>query len=1055
MKAHARSLLGLAALAACSEPTANPRDQLNLDRPVDVAFACYGGLRITGGGVADPSQPTAVSAMPVEACEIRSRLPPNDVTDPPNVPLGQETIEGQPFLGSVDYYGFILQSVPGTVAIARFPTAHPLSFTGADVTILDSDLLTPGKNGITVGSLPVAIATDAVGCHVITANAGSCDLSIVDVASALRFDPDPIVNRRTVVNAAGVEVRGKPYAMVAQSPTGTIGVECPADPAGLVYVAYPSCHLVAAIDGQGRVVAGIDYSSGTPMIVDGNVTCPDECGGATTMPGPRPVSLDLIHDTTVDRRLLAIGAENRSMITVVDLDMNGMPILITEVPLTGDVGVVDVAVSPQIGIGGACSTPPCDVDDSSSAQFQFVYAVATDGTVRVAEFLGANRECETQVDPRYIHDENDVQNLACVAIGDPLRPRRAGARGPGIELVGDGVPTSVTILRLGSFRDDVRPLDPEVLIGYFAAIASSNGNLFFANVDDDYYGDIENENAPLDVSMALAIPHQLRDGTKERPLLAITQDDDGSQLRLCDTHGPSLLDPNQPITGGARLAENPVRFIDQTFLDGDKANSLPGIRGILCEGSDETLAVSELGFAAPVDVRESAYPDLRALRSAEDWTLSWEGIQSGDDSGTDTDGPPIRSGVVVVDGTGMRMVDPSAPFCHLGVEDYDLVNMTGCDPAVGDADCPLGYGCYVHPDSPVRNGSCLPEQDINFLSEPCRRFLISTRRYTVTESSSNRLRLAERARVLHTTPIDGCTSDQQCVDLATHAARLASPFHPFEDQTAAEDRQWVCRSDASRKGPIDRCLIGCTVDTEASDCPDGTVCGSAGVCVEGIVPPLQCVSGTQRYETRVGDAFAVVGTRSGYLHPVIEGAGGRCVVDPMANPLLVGRLPLNPPACTGDALTDLLPNPCLTMVEHTESKPIYLPGTCDPADPGSELVTRLAPAVRFRNPGMTFHLVDPTFAGDATCIGDRAGTLVGIPSVFPGMTLGFTQIAGFTAQVGRINATFPVQVLRGPQGSIWVVDEGDFLSQSNTTASTRGRVFRIEGIALGTINTLQ
>ena len=40
-------LLGLA--TACGGTSSNTINQLNLDRPVDVAFACYGGLRLTGG----------------------------------------------------------------------------------------------------------------------------------------------------------------------------------------------------------------------------------------------------------------------------------------------------------------------------------------------------------------------------------------------------------------------------------------------------------------------------------------------------------------------------------------------------------------------------------------------------------------------------------------------------------------------------------------------------------------------------------------------------------------------------------------------------------------------------------------------------------------------------------------------------------------------------------------------------------------------------------------------------------------------------------------------
>jgi hypothetical protein len=45
--------------------------------------------------------------------------------------------------------------------------------------------------------------------------------------------------------------------------------------------------------------------------------------------------------------------------------------------------------------------------------------------------------------------------------------------------------------------------------------------------------------------------------------------------------------------------------------------------------------------------------------------------------------------------------------------------------------------------------------------------------------------------------------------------------------------------------------------------------------------------------------------------------------------------------------------------------------------------------------------------------------------------------------------------VRGPQESVWVIDEGDFLSTSITQASTRGKVYRLEIQSLGTINLLE
>ena len=50
------------AVAACSDTATVPASQLNLDRPVDIAFACYGGLRITNGAPATIDQEVTLSA---------------------------------------------------------------------------------------------------------------------------------------------------------------------------------------------------------------------------------------------------------------------------------------------------------------------------------------------------------------------------------------------------------------------------------------------------------------------------------------------------------------------------------------------------------------------------------------------------------------------------------------------------------------------------------------------------------------------------------------------------------------------------------------------------------------------------------------------------------------------------------------------------------------------------------------------------------------------------------------------------------------------------------
>jgi hypothetical protein len=368
------------------------------------------------------------------------------------------------------------------------------------------------------------------------------------------------------------------------------------------------------------------------------------------------------------------------------------------------------------------------------------------------------------------------------------------------------------------------------------------------------------------------------------------------------------------------------------------------------------------------------------------------------------------------------------------------------------------------------------EDEADRLAEACRDFLTSIRRYTVARAESGELLLMPRRVELRTTPLDGCTDDNQCEVLADYALRSTTPRHPIEDTATVDARQWVCRPDATRAERLPnnkRCNLSCDV---SSDCVIGSVCqgGDAatpdtkeGICMEGVVPPQACVNAPQRYELRAGEAFTVAGTRSGYDHAIIADANGLCVQDPAGHPLMTGRISLDPPPCdpTADPISGRRldgtyePNPCFTTVGHTEPVPNYVPGTCELGSPASALVERPAPAVRFRNRGINLTIVDPYYPGDNVCIADRGGVggmpLNRVPLVFPGYQLQFRQVGGFAPLVLPINPTFPVRVVRGPTDSIWVVDEGDFLSTSLAQPSTRGKVFRLEPHALNAVNLLE
>ena len=157
-------------------------------------------------------------------------------------------------------------------------------------------------------------------------------------------------------------------------------------------------------------------------------------------------------------------------------------------------------------------------------------------------------------------------------------------------------------------------------------------------------------------------------------------------------------------------------------------------------------------------------------------------------------------------------------------------------------------------------------------------------------------------------------------------------------------------------------------------------------------------------------------------------------------------------------MDDLLPNPCSTTVQHAESLAPYTfnKTSCDlPTDENdntitSEIFVRTASAIRFRNPGMTFHLVDPVTSGDLKCHGDRLGTRRAFPTMYPGYQLTFNVTGGVAPMfVGTLDTTgvrqrvivaFPAVIAPVPDGTLWILDQGDVLIASDPT---RGRIVSI------------
>jgi hypothetical protein len=1188
--AGSAAVVAAAALgSACSGTTNTGVIELNLDRPVDVSFACYGQMKLANGQIA-----SANTAMPTAVCQA---LSPQRSSDPIAPYPGQDGLSKAP-----SWYGFILQSASGTVALTTWPAspADSLFVSGSQpqqvsdtptsvFEVLDADPVTPGKNAISIGEDPVAIVTDKTGCFEVTANAGSCDLSELDITSTLANVVDgnparPKINRVTVTGPDGrTPILARPSAMVGEpfldvtgGGTDAVGNACLGAATSKVYIAYPSCNLVAEIRLGGdaanptaTVIGGIKFDpNGIPRVITdqtlaADVSCPVECAppsgpAGSSSGGVRPVALDYRLDTQINAvktavtSRLAIGADTRGVplaapITVVDLQLTGdsafapVPGSVLSIPLEangGMVGVSALALSPQIGMGSNASTVG-KVNDNVDDQGQYVYAVASDGTVRVADVLSLKRECDTQIDGRFLLRNPTVSTtlMECLPVGRPDLPRRPGVRSPGIELPDGIVANSVTIIKgvttpplvLGQdLKPTTTPVNaqPSLLLGYFAFITASSGDVYVANVNDD---DVLHDVTPtkghtLATSPVLVMPHQLRDSLSKRESLPKDCTTTDPPVVVSSTSDPTSGDPGGPSEGGPRLTATPIQQSVAGTLPDDLRFQLPRLQQVACD-LDGNVPITPLEFGAaevrasaaegPAPSRDLAYPDLKTVL-AEDWTLTYEGTLEIDSTINSINGPPLRFGQTFVDRNGMFIQDASRPFCAMGVEPFDIVEFRGCNPANLDGDCPSGYTCYVHPQSIVGGGACFLKSEAPRLQDVCRDFLSSVRRYTVGidpngGTAPDKLVLWQRKHELSTTPIDGCVSDDQCDDLARAAFVLnpsADPFVEAAAGTPVKERptHWSCMADPLRK-PISttdparnkRCVQVCSPppanpdDKPGPACAVGMVCApdptsvTGRVCMEGVEPPQACLNGPQRYAVRAGEAFTVIGSRSGFVHPIVA-SGNRCIVDPnlAKDPLSVGRIPLHPPACQSPPPNDpsfpftgridsttFEANPCLLTVPQLEidqgyPDPITSGGFGSCRGPAAVPATAMTPqpnehpilAIKYRNRAMTMTIVDPYREAAQSCLKrdpidtqTQAPIPSNIPLVVPGYQIVFGVKAGYLpitmALLGRVS---PVKVVRGPSESIWVIDDGDVLAQGFNDVSTRGQVFRIESVPPSTMD---
>ncbi|HVZ87609.1 MAG TPA: hypothetical protein VHG72_11615 [Polyangia bacterium] len=305
--------LGLIAIllagASCG-PAANILPINDLDRPTDLAFMCFGAFPAgtgTDGGVPDGGATTLqVSGRPMRACH------PQDIFDP-----GPTT--------TTRTFAFMPESASG-------------GLTAVDADhwkLADLNPDTGGYGQVPLGQLPSQISVSDDGCRLLSANRGSCDLSLVDPSAVVTpmlsnenpglipgVSPQTAVTTIRPIKGDGTPLVSAPYevAFLPQDTstlvTGTpstsdptskaiAGPLCSADGAHVpplgwtgqstptpwyALVTYPSCSLIAMIAlPSGNIVSAAfvqrDGDSVTLVPAGTSPVCPaSSCAGQNLGP---------------------------------------------------------------------------------------------------------------------------------------------------------------------------------------------------------------------------------------------------------------------------------------------------------------------------------------------------------------------------------------------------------------------------------------------------------------------------------------------------------------------------------------------------------------------------------------------------------------------------------------------------------------------------------------------------------------------------------------------------------------------------------------------------
>ncbi|PRQ05896.1 hypothetical protein ENSA5_00070 [Enhygromyxa salina] len=1057
--------LALAALGCQAQEEVDIPNRV-LDRPTDMALVCAAVEceDLDDDGVDDPGECTTV-ALPLSVCQSEASSCSSD----------------NPHL-----VGFVANSERNEIAM----------FTKCANRLVDMDIESPGYNFIPAGILPTELDASSDGCRVISANVGSCDLTLLDAPALAGFgldnpdvadEPSSLVS--TVIPHAYVEPNGsEPDAPSGWVPLGArpgqvlsvpssltqspglapgqtlTGICDPLAPAS-VYVSFPTCNMVAEVDLKtGYVIQSRQFvtdEDGVVNVVDSgpSPTCPLECPGQFNgdfppeLPqidsdGPFPQALALAlrpsaDDEDIQGQQLYVGGLGSDVLFEIPIEDSGEWAADTnQLELDDAGGIKGIRVSPKVDVG---------IEQFSTAS-RFLYIVAGDGSTRVvgralpADANEIGVECETHSDPSVVASAGVS---ACTPVSQspndvPPTDRRGFARGPGIR-PGRGEEVTDWMFRKTVEEDlnievgDTTVLGPFSEPGTVAIGVTTGGYATYVMIDQERAnGETTAEDLggvgidPANVMDVRLFPHSL-------------WPDPGfsDELGL-----PTVFDdpPSRVIpadSGPTRSLAPTLRRVDATYANDERA-------------FDQLNVVADYdglgnGVLYDEDVVRVAVHDYRSWGSSSgaQWSIEWEGSIPNTLSSTgrvDCDKPGWYDGTCL---EGSRLYDASANFCDEGVLPDDKLVIVGC---FDDDDCGDGRACLRETAAGGDStGICISAEDFderaaelrqicdNFIRDPCGE---AYREFRIVSATQTELELEALPPKPLSQLVEFDDPDGGLVLGEVEGHFVCTDEQP--DGGCGED------SDCMTEGALcidARCRVACDPD----DPMDQT-------CIRRRLPGPECFGEFVRYQVALNDEFRVSGPGITFVTDLVEAdEDGYCreTTNTEISRLLTSRLPLPPsddpddpewqaiPACVSDNVEPSNANPCRVTATRALNNKFHQFVYEDQVS---------VSALRYSNPIFSIVLDLASLEGltadipgyeDVAWPAEFAGFRRSrIPRGYRqdfGLDTGYAAFADFLLLEGQ-PLTYPVRIVAGPQTDVAYIVDG---SGPGSTSSIRGQVVRV------------